>query len=161
MSDGVNVDGLREMYRQNAVARAFLDHAAQRERDRAETTVDRIHAVLKGEGTDPSRGELVSVFQQLETFRCGKFIIGRRGKPSRFAWSASISDVGRAAVGEQQTVSEIPETAVEAMEESAELLTHAYHLCSDMAVSFDLPADLTTFEADRLAAFVKSLPMDE
>lgn len=161
MSDGVNIEGLREMYRQNAVARAFLDHAAQRERDRAETTVDRIHAVLTGEGTDPSRGEVVSVFQRLEALGCGKFIIGRRGKASRFAWSASISDVGRAAVGEQQTVSEIPETAAEAIDESTELLAHTYYLRPDMAVNIDLPVDLTAFEADRLAAFVKSLPMEE
>lgn len=161
MSDGVNIEGLRDMYRQNPVARAFLDHAAQRERDRAETTVDRIHAVLKGEGSDPSRAEVVSIFQLLETLGCGKFIIGRRGKASRFAWSASIADVGRAAVGEQQTVSEIPETASEAIEASAELLAHRYYLRPEMMVSIDLPVDLTMFEADRLAAFIKSLPMEE
>ncbi len=161
MPDGVNIEGLRAIYTQNALARAFLDHAAQRERDRAETPVDRIQTILRDEGADPSRADVVEVFQRLEALGCGKFIIGRRGKLSRFAWSASITDGGRAAVGEQHTVAEMPETTVTATEEATEMLTHSYHLRPDTAVSIALPMDLTPHEAERLAVFIKSLPMEE
>jgi hypothetical protein len=35
-----NLDTLRQLYAQNPVAKAFLDHAARRERDQSETKVD-------------------------------------------------------------------------------------------------------------------------
>ena len=36
-----NIDMLRQLYKQNLVAKAFFDHAARRERDQSETKVDR------------------------------------------------------------------------------------------------------------------------
>jgi hypothetical protein len=66
MADGVNIEGLRSLYKLNSIASAFLDHAAQRERDRAETTVERAQSILANEGTEASRGEVVDLFQQLE-----------------------------------------------------------------------------------------------
>jgi len=38
-STSPNLDTLRQLYAQNPVAKAFLDHAARRERDRSETKV--------------------------------------------------------------------------------------------------------------------------
>lgn len=160
MADGVNVEGLRNLYRENAVARAFLDHAAQRERDWSETTVDRTLGILKELEIEATRADVVAIFQRLEELGCGKFIMGRRGKPSRIAWSASIVSVGRAAVGEQQMVTEIPETPAEESE-IEELLNHSYHLRSSTVVVFELPADLTPHEAERLAGFIQTLPMEQ
>jgi transcriptional regulator with XRE-family HTH domain len=37
-------------------------------------------------------------------------------------------------------------------------IRHTFHLRPDVSVSFDLPEDLTSAEADRLAGFIKSLP---
>ena len=160
-ADGVDVAGLRDLYAQSAVARAFLDHAAQRERDWSETSVERTLTILNTQGSDVSRGEVVSLFKHLEELGCGQFIIGRRGKPSRIAWSASIVSVGRAAVGEQQVVVELPPTEVATEAINGELLTHTYHLRLASAVTFALPADLSPQEAARLAAFIKTLPIGE
>lgn len=160
MADGVNIDGLRDLYRSSREARVFLDHAAQRERDRAEMTVESAQAILRTMGLEVSRGEIIDLYQRFEALRCGKFIIGRRGKPSRFAWSVSIVSVGRAAVGETGDVAEIPETPA-ASDVAVEMLPHVFYLRSTLPVSIELPSDLTEREAERLANFIRALPMEE
>jgi hypothetical protein len=160
MADGPNVDGLREFYKKNAVARWFLDHAAQRERGRAETSVERTQGILKEHDHEVSRGDIVDLYQALEKLNCGKFIPGRRGRPSRFAWTESIVSVGKAAAGEPEVISSAPEPAAAAVEVS-ETLTHAYHLRPDTQVTIELPTDLSLQEAERLAAFIKTLPMEQ
>ncbi len=161
MADGVDVEGLRELYNQNAVARAFLDHAAQRERDWSETSVDRALGILKELEAEATRADVVGLFQRLEYLGCGKFITGRRGKPSRIAWSVSIVSVGRAAVGEQQVVAEIPETPAAEETGGGEFLSHSYHLRPGVLLTLELPADMTAHEAERLAGFIKTLPMEQ
>jgi len=52
MADGVNINGLRSLYKANAIASAFLDHAGQRERDRGETSVERAQSILREQGTE-------------------------------------------------------------------------------------------------------------
>lgn len=160
MADSADLDGLRDFYRKNPVARSFLDHAAQRERDRAETSVERAQAILKESGTEVSRGDVVDVYQEFEMLGLGKFIIGRRGRSSRFAWSASIVSVGKAAAGEPQAIATSPETS-DATAEVSETLSHSFHLRPDTEVTIELPTDLTHHEAGRLAAYIKTLPMDE
>ena len=159
MADGVNVDALRGLYKSNVIARAFLDHAARRERDRAEITVERAQTILRDEGVEASRGDVVSLYQQLEELGCGKFIVGRWTKHSRFAWSVSVVSVGKAAAGEQPSVAEVPETSVDS--EEMESLSHSYHLRPETTVTIELPVDLSAHEAERLAAFIKTLPMEE
>ncbi len=85
-------------------------NAAQRERDRTETTVERTITILNEAGRKVSRGEAVDLFRRLEDLGCGQFIIGRRGAPSRFVWAVGIVSVGKAAAGESQIVEVIPET---------------------------------------------------
>lgn len=160
MADGVNIEGLRSLYKSNAIATSFLDHAAQRERDRGETSVERAQTILRDEGTEASRGDVVALYQQLERLGCGKFIVGRWNKHSRFSWSVSIVSVGKAAAGEQQFVAEIPETPPES-EEHSESLSHTYHLRPETSITIELPVDLTAQEAERLASFIKTLPMDQ
>lgn len=160
MIDSVNIDGLRDFYKDNSIARSFLDHAAQRERDRAETSVERALTILRAGGVEVSRGEVVNLYQEFEKFGLGKFIVGRRGKPSRFAWSVSIVSVGKAAAGESQTIPTAHD-GIDASTEVNETLIHAFHLRPDIKISIELPTDLTCHEANRLAAYIKTLPMDE
>jgi hypothetical protein len=68
--------------------------------------------------------------------------------------------VGKAAAGEQEVVQEIPETLVES-EGEGESLEHTYHLRPETSVTITLPIDLTTQKAERLAAFIKTLPMNQ
>ena len=102
-----DIDGLRELYRESAVARAFLDHAAKRERDQSETKVDRILVRLKAEGHDYLRREVIALFRKLQDLSCGQFVEGRRGWVSRFVWSAGLRSVGRAAAGGSWPIAQI------------------------------------------------------
>ncbi len=102
-----NIDTLRQLYRQSPVAKAFFDHAARRERDQSETKVDRILVLLRAEGNEFRRSEIIEFFRKLQDQGCGQFVEGRRGWPSRFVWSAGLTTVGRAATGEPQTIAYI------------------------------------------------------
>jgi hypothetical protein len=107
-SKSPNVDMLRQLYKQNPVAKAFFDHAARRERDQSETKVDRILVLLNGAGGHEfQRREIIDLFRRLQDQGCGQFVEGRHGWPSRFVWSTALTSVGRAAAGESQTIEHI------------------------------------------------------
>jgi uncharacterized protein DUF262 len=102
-----NIDALRQLYAQNPVARAFLDHASRRERDQSETKVDRTLVRLRAEGHEFRRREIIDLFRKLQDQGYGQFVEGRRGWASRFVWSVRITSVGRAASGELHVVEHI------------------------------------------------------
>src|SRR5215469_15638704 len=96
-SSAPNIDALRQLYRENPVAKAFFDHAAKRERDQSETKVDRIIVRLKADGHEFRRREIIELFRTMQQEGLGQFVEGRRGWPSRFVWKARMTSVGRAA----------------------------------------------------------------
>jgi uncharacterized protein DUF262 len=102
-----NIDTLRQLYMESGVAKAFFDHAARRERDLSETKVDRILVLLRAEGHEFRRREIIDLFRRLQDQGCGQFVEGRRGWSSRFVWSTGITSVGRAASGEPQIIEHI------------------------------------------------------
>jgi hypothetical protein len=99
-----NIDALRQLYRENSVAKAFFDHAAKRERDQSETKVDRIIVLLRADGHEFRRREIIDLFRTMQQEGLGQFVEGRRGWPSRFVWKAKMTSVGRAAIGEPQII---------------------------------------------------------
>ncbi len=102
-----DVDALRQFYRDNTVAKAFFDHVARRERDQSETKVDRILVRLRADGHNFRRREIIDLFRKMQDQGLGQFVEGRRGWPSRFVWSTGLTSVGRAALGEPQTIEHI------------------------------------------------------
>ena len=155
MSEELNIEGLEKLYSSNKKARGFLDHCAKRTNNQTETKIDRILDLLGEEGQELARGDIVEIFRKLEDLKCGTFVTGRKGWPSRFVWTVSIINAGRAASGEPTRVEESdPEELSEAM------LTHSFHLRADRKVEFSLPDDLTKSEAERLAGFIKALPIE-
>src|SRR5260370_22385663 len=103
-SKSPNIDTLRQLYKQSPVARAFFDNAARRERDQSETKVDRILVLLRAEGHEFRRREIIDLFRKLQDQCCGQFVEGRRGWPSRFVWSAGLRSIGSAAAGSPQAI---------------------------------------------------------
>lgn len=154
----MNPDNLRKLYKKNKAARAFFDHAAQRLKNQNETKVDRILKVLREEGHDISRSDIIEVFREFEKEKLGNFVIGRRGWSSRFVWSMAIVSAGKAATGESEEVEELPP---QPEEDSEELVTHKYRLRSDFTLELKIPADLSVTESKRLSLFVRSLPIED
>lgn len=154
---GVDSECLRRLYQGGEEARAVLDHFASRERNWVTTTVDRIHANILNEGKELSRGDVIRVFQELERCGCGSFIVGRKGKLSRFEWQVQMVSVGQAAAGEIVPVEKVtPEE--EGQEGTGSFVKHTYRLRPDVSVALELPIDFTTQEASRMARFIETLP---
>ena len=106
-----DLQGIRRLYANSAVARAFLDHVAGRKNDQSETKIERILSLLRRDGHDFSRSDIGGLFRNLEDISCGTYIIGRRGYPSRFKWSVGITSLAKVATGESQRIEEPAETA--------------------------------------------------
>jgi hypothetical protein len=152
---------LCHLYSSSNVAQSALDSFASRSNKSSETTVDSLLQLLYKSNSSFRRQDVVEFFQQLQETSCGEFVIGRRGRPSRFVWSASLVDVGLASQG-GRSVDEIavPEEIMSVKEPDNATFTHAFQLRRNQRVEFRLPTDLTQLEAGRLADFLKTLPLE-
>lgn len=159
----VDVEQLKQMYKSDDSARLLLDHFAGYQRNRKQTTVDRVLYAVRSEGHDITRGDVVRVFKSLSESGCGDFVPGRWNHPSRFKWDVSLVEVGRAAAGEDMKVEAISAEEVEEPDEQgADVLAHSFVLrAGSPPIVLELPSDLSGREAGRLAEFIKTLPFAE
>ncbi|MGH7813040.1 MAG: hypothetical protein ACREQI_03450 [Candidatus Binataceae bacterium] len=157
----INTGTLRNLYQTNPAARAMLDEFAGRKSNRTETKVDNL-LYLKVEDRPITRGEIIQTFQQLDLMGCGTFVVGRKGHSSRFQWTVGLPSVGKAASGETvslEALSEEERKEAAALPEE-ELETYLFPLRPNLKVELELPTDLSSVEASRLADFIKALPFD-
>jgi hypothetical protein len=155
------VELLRNLYRSQAAARAMLDYFASFQRNRSVSKVDNVVWNLQQNSHDVSRGDVVSVFKELEGVGCGKYVPGRWSHPSRFEWSTNLSEVGKAASGEDTTVEKLPQeeiTSEATADDEPDMITHPFQLRRNLRIVLELPHDLTADEAQRIATFLQSLP---
>lgn len=162
--------GLKAFYTLDPAAKVVFDHLAKFVRNMGTTKVDQLTWRLSSEPDPPNRWEVLKFFRKLEELRCGRVIEGRWGKKTRFEWSANLVDVARAAQGQDVQIGsasyeiEVEEAAGEQPREEPEgknLVEHPYLLRKDLHVRLELPADLTSAEASRLAKFIQTLPFDQ
>lgn len=149
---------LREVYSSGVSAKAMLDDFASRTRNQRVTKVDQVFNRLRG--ANVQRREVIALFRKLEELGHGKFIEGRKGHFSRFVWSSSPIDVGKAAQGDETPISPVS-IEVEADNNLVEMREYAYPLRSGTDATVIVPVDLTEREADRLSAFLKTLAVPE
>lgn len=155
----MNVNTLRQIYRDNEVVRAICDHMATRAKNQNETYTHRMEYWLNADGHDFKRSEIIAAFRHIEESECGRYVEGRHGWKSRFIWSVKSKLVADAAMGMNDTamlgIDDVPEDLEE------ELIEHIFVLRPDLTVSFELPADLTPNEARRLSQFIDALSFEE
>jgi len=170
---------LQEMYRTNEVFRAIFEHFTVREKNSRSTKTDRMLKLLYDLGGTADRRAVIQFFRGLERAGCGRYVEGRRGHPSRFEWVVKLNSVGLVASGQQAKVQPLGEeefsfsldneyppiegaspVAGERVPVSSNGdVSHPFRLRPDRTVSLVLPSDLTPQEAQRLADFVKTLPL--
>ncbi len=146
---------LREVY--SGSAKAMLDDFASRTNSQRITKVDQILNRLRS--ADVQRSEAIALFRKLQDFGYGKFIEGRKGHPSRFVWSSSPIDVGKAAQGDESITSVSIDAATD--DNFGEMRDYVFPLRIGTDATFELPTDLTQKEAERLSAFLKTLAVPE
>jgi hypothetical protein len=146
---------LRELYTENEYAKAILDDFAGRTNRQSTTGVDQIMSRLRT--AELPKWAVVKLFRRLGELGYGRFVVGRRGKESRFVWSANPIEVGKSAQGEDLAITSLPEP--EAAE--VEMVMHQFNLRPEMPVKIELPADFTEREAERFSQFLRSLPFSD
>jgi len=104
MSNNESIQKLRQFYKKDKLARLMLDQFASYQRNRTATKVDYLLWKLRALDDDVTRGDILRIFKELESLGYGRYVPGRWSHPSRFQWSASLVEVGKAASGEEETV---------------------------------------------------------
>lgn len=162
MSDDI-IKLLQNLYQESGLSRAFFDILARRKNDARITKVDRMLGLLLNDGVHVSRLDVVRLMQKLGEMGLGRFVLGRHSKPSRFEWQASALEVARVASGESNEIDLSAPTPVseDAQDDAVEddVLEHRFHLRPDFNLTIELPVNLSPSEAERLAAFIKTLPI--
>lgn len=163
------IAGLRDLYRDNDVARRLFDDLAGRQKDRSMTPASRAAYLANA-----SHGEIVTLFRRLDSLGAGEFKIGRRGAKTRIEWLFSMRSLGEVAKGEANQPEEIDPTQLadgeldspeeensEVAIDDVEWIMHPFQLRPDLRISIKLPTNLTMKEAERLAGFIRQVPFDE
>jgi hypothetical protein len=161
----VDLAGVRAYYKVDPVAKLVFDQLGTFVKNMGTTKVDQLTWRLSSEQSAPDRWQIIKFFRKLEQLGCGWLIEGRRGKKTRFEWSAGLVDVSHAAMGQDVKIGPAPvlqdgdgeDTVGNAHQVS--LAEHPYLLRKDLQVRLRLPEDLTQTEAGRLAAFIQTLPL--
>jgi hypothetical protein len=137
-----------------------------RERNANTTKVETIENSLRDSETHFSRYEIIKFLQELATVGCGKFVVGRRGQPSRFEWQVDARELSQALLEKTASHVDKPDLALNGAEThkgttptSLSTLNHRFNLRPDFVVTMILPVDLTSNEAQRLQHFIGALPM--
>lgn len=143
---------------------AFFEWAASLKVTPRETTYDELQAALK-----LNRAAARSYAVDIEEAGIGERIFGRRTFKSRIRWKYTLKSVADAARGFRDTLEELSDSNFPATNEAddaspprvpIEEAEHVFQLRRDRRVQFRLPKDLSAREADRLAAFIKTLPLE-
>lgn len=167
-------EAIRKLSQSHPYFGEFFRTLSLRQRNQSSTDIDVL--VKKDNDNMGTESELerrklaIEFFRGLEKIGVGKFKIGRRGRSTRFVWQDSMLDVVKLGVpNENGGIQNELNEKLELQENSDNLpldaaiklkkLTHRYILRENYEVILDLPADLTEVEAERLSAFIKTLPI--
>ncbi|HEY9815684.1 MAG TPA: hypothetical protein V6D20_07785 [Candidatus Obscuribacterales bacterium] len=165
------LERLRRLYSSGVVAAAVIYFLRNRDATGCEVNVDDLQEKLQQENSEISRQEVIDVLKKLQELGLGRFWTGRRGKPSRFQPYGSFSSLGSIVLDESSNNSVEDEISISSSldirtqesgnEVGCNHISHSYVLRPDYKVEFELPSDLNTIEAERLAAYIKTLPFDK
>lgn len=154
----MNTEELQELYETDGVAKALCDHLRARQYNQTETRTTRILSLLNAENNGVRKSDLIKVLRKLEVLGCGTYVEGRRGWPSRFVWKVTSISTCSTAAGEVQDIESLKGVGDDDTE--VDMLKHSFNLRADFAVDLALPIDISSSEAERLAAFIKTLPLE-
>jgi hypothetical protein len=158
---------LKKLYSSGVVATAVIAYFFKnRHTTDSEVNVDDLQEKLQQENNEVSRQEVIDVLKGLQELGLGRFWTGRRGKPSRFQPYGSFASLSRLVIDESSGYAEEDKntSSLELQDLDKEVgsnsITHLYMLRPNYQVEVQLPGDFNASEAERLAAYIKTLPFD-
>ncbi|HEY8595861.1 MAG TPA: hypothetical protein VIL84_11530 [Devosiaceae bacterium] len=149
-------DELQRLYKDDEVVHSIFDWFDGRQKDSRE-----MPARVAADRTGYEYGEIIRVFRKFDELGIGTFLVGRRGSESRLQWHYSIKSLAEAAKNgaEVRGTPRLGQGQALEDEDDDSMFAHAFQLRSNLRVEISLPVDLTDHEANRIAAFVKTLPL--
>jgi hypothetical protein len=165
---------LQDLYRNDDIARALLDDAAERSYVVAKTSVDRIARIA---GT--TRAKAVELCKLLDDIGVGTYKRAYTKDtdkfPARIHWHYVPRSIGRTAKGESvelqdirlEEPDDIAERGISLTANGAlpsmfrDFIEHRYPLREGRIATLRLPTNLTKEEADRLSNFIAALAQPE
>jgi len=153
---------LQALYSESEVTKAFFGILARRTNDAKETRVNRTAKLLEAESVAVTHREITRIMNRLGELGLGRYIPGRHSSPSRFEWSTSAKAAANAAIGQTSDLDLSLPPGPEVFEEEDQevgTLEHRFFLRPELQVVIELPVDFSPQEADRLAAYIKTLPI--
>lgn len=169
MDKEIDVAQVQALMELSDLARRFLESLANRSHNRRVTLADSVVKKFRA-----NRRDVIELFKAMQDAGLGEFIVGRRQMPSRFKWLSRMTDVGRAAIGEADEIGVLEAADLEDLGEDEDEDSLGIDLDEDFLDCYDhtfmlragyepitisLPKDLTAQEAERIATFVRALPM--
>ena len=179
-SGGPDIAKLRDYARSDGVAKRLFQLLSQRQRRRRELVVEVLMRDL-----EITRPTAVEVFRTLQELGCGKMVLGRGSKPTRFEWHYTMNSVGLAALGQSESLEPMQRSDAEIEGSEAQtagasgtlpeslagtttagsaepplpagMIKYPFPLRPDVIATLFLPVDLTDDEAERLSYFVNAL----
>lgn len=169
MNSKIDVDtisALQRICRKKEWTVSFFEWAAGRGKDANVTSIERIEAL-----TGIGYYDIITLARELEELGLVKFISGRKGFKSRIEWYFSVRNIGAAALGAANEVGNVAPDAEDDEVVEASITTsnddvdnsdiqHSYSLRPNKVIKIALPEDFTKKEAERLAAFINTLPFE-
>jgi serine/threonine protein kinase len=83
---GTDIPGLRAAYGEDTAVRNIIDHFASRQYNQNTTELDTLRNKLEHSGTPVEEPGLIRALRRLDALGVGRFLLGRRGQPTRFEW---------------------------------------------------------------------------
>jgi hypothetical protein len=155
----LRIDVLKRLDSRYRTARALFQFLSTATDDKqAVENVDRMNARMVAEQRIAiTRPQLIYVLRMLQAAGCGKFVHGRRGRPSRFVWAHSPHDIAQAVTGKTARTGAAEKISVM----PTPMIEHSYRLRPDVTISVSVPLNITCREAQRLAEFVGTLSFED
>ncbi len=100
----VNGTALRELASSNQLANRAFQVLAQRQRKRTEITTEVMMSDL-----DATRSQVIGLFKDMAAAGCGRMVIGRGSKSTRFLWAYTMASVGQYALGQSDVLEPMPD----------------------------------------------------
>jgi hypothetical protein len=159
------MSGLSEIATKSPTAEAIVKTLASRKNNATATELDAIvnSPEVEKTGARPNvKRDAIVFFRDLEKIGYGQFVVGRRGRSTRFIWSRPLRDLATQAVAflsasdaDQPTP---PEMLRPQREGPPSQIAHSFAVRPALSVTFELPEDLTAAEAERLANLIRNIP---
>jgi len=133
----------------NAEARELWGHILRRHPQTLELAVDDLVTSLRGEKRTADRNAIVKNLRAYQGMGLGSFKAGRKGHQSRMKWRMTPNALNA------QTGS----NGVAGNTSPTRLLDFPVLLRPGLSITVTLPEDLSGDEADRVAEYIRSLPI--